>query len=220
MDAPGYMGRAQVVQNFSVVTAACLLIRKSIYRDVDGMDEKRFGMTYNDADLCLKVAQRGLKIVWTPFVTLIRHGSRSLKDEQDPKRIECAQRETDAMIDAWLPQLAHDSAFNRQLSLGSSTMWCADPDFDTPEEIVCAQRPRILGVGLGSEGSWQYRGVGPLQALQNAGRADCVLITKYEDRIRIPNIAELERMQPQALLMYNTIHDTHLAALQVYQCHS
>ncbi len=220
MDAPGYMGRAQVVQNLSGVSAACLLIRKSLYLEVDGMDEQRFKLMYNDVDLCLKVMQRDLKIVWTPFVTLISQGALGPKHEQNDKRLECTRREADAMLDAWLPQLSHDAAFNRQLSLGYGSVWCADPDFDTPEAIADDQRPRILGAGLGSVGSWQYRGIGPLQALHKTGRADCVLIRKYEDRIRIPSVVELERMQPQALLLYNTIHEDHLAALQRYQRHS
>ena len=124
------------------------------------------------------------------------------------------------MIDAWLPQLARDAAFNRQLSLQSPSVWCAEPDLAASAGGHSNERLRILGAGLGSDGSWQYRGVSPLHALQRHGHADCVIIPKYADRIRIPTVTELERIQAQALLLYNTIHDDHLAALERYQRHS
>ena len=220
MTAPGYMGRAQMVQNYSAVTAACLLIRKSTYFAVGGMDEQRFKVMYNDIDLCLKVMADGHKIVWTPFVTLIHHGSVSLKENQSPKLLEQAQRETDAIIDAWLPQLARDAAFNRHLCFAARSLWSTDPDLDQYEGEARRDRPRILSTGLGSDGSYQYRAIAPLQALNKVGHADSLIIPKYSDRVRIPSVADLERLQPQSLLLYNTIHDDQLQALERYKRHN
>lgn len=217
MEAPGYLGRAQVVQNYSAVSADCMLIRKGLYFDVGGIDERYSTVLHNAIDLCLKVTQRGHAIVWTPFATLMRLG---MKEAEDPKHLARTASETDALIDAWLPQLARDAAFNRQLSLQSPSVWCAEPDLAASAGGHSNERPRILGAGLGSDGSWQYRGVSPLHALQRHGHADCVIIPKYVDRIRIPTVTELERIQAQALLLYNTIHDDHLAALERYQRHS
>lgn len=217
MEAPGYLGRAQVVQNYSAVSADCMLIRKVLYFDAGGMDERHLTVLHNAVDLCLKVRQRGHAIVWTPFATLMRLG---MKEAEDPKHLARTAGETDALIDAWLPQLARDAAFNRQLSLQSPSVWCAEPDLAVSAGDHSNERPRILGAGLGSDGSWQYRGVSPLHALQRHGHADCVIIPKYADRIRIPTVTELERIQAQSLLLYNTIHDDHLAALERYQRHS
>lgn len=54
---PGYLFRAQVTQNFSAVTAACLLVSKAVYEEVGGLDETTFGVSYNDIDFCLRVGQ-------------------------------------------------------------------------------------------------------------------------------------------------------------------
>lgn len=53
---PGYMGRASFSQDLSAVTGACLLIRKKVYEEVDGMDE-HLAVSYNDVDLCLKLRE-------------------------------------------------------------------------------------------------------------------------------------------------------------------
>lgn len=220
LTAPGYQGRALTVQNYSAVTAACLLIRKSVYAAVGGMDEQRFKVMYNDVDLCLKVERAGHKIVWTPFVTLIHHGSASLKENQSPQRLEQAQRETDALLDSWLPQLARDRSFNPHLALAARSVWSTDPDLDTYPSPADAARPRLLSMGLGSDGSYHYRGIAPLEALRKAARADCLIVPKYADRVRIPSVADIERLQPQALLLYNTIHDDQLAAMARYKRHN
>ena len=80
-------------------------------------DEEKFRILYNDVDLCLKVREQGYNIVWTPYVTLIHHGSSSLKKvKQDKKKIEQSRQEVDNMLEKWLPQLAKDPAYNRSLS--------------------------------------------------------------------------------------------------------
>src|SRR5690606_37711318 len=114
---PGYMGRAQVDQNFSAVTGACLLIRKSTYQQVGGMDEQKFAVSYNDIDLCLKVRQAGLLVTWTPYSVLVHHGSITQKSElaqpvEQASKAERFQNERQNMLKKWLPVIANDPAFN------------------------------------------------------------------------------------------------------------
>ena len=52
----GYFCRAQVVQNLSAVTAACLMVRRDVFNQVNGFDES-FAVAYNDVDFCLRVRQ-------------------------------------------------------------------------------------------------------------------------------------------------------------------
>ncbi|MGI0010511.1 MAG: glycosyltransferase family 2 protein, partial [Nitrosopumilaceae archaeon] len=61
-----YFGFLNVVRNCSAVTGACLLIKKKIFDEVGGFDDK-FDLYYNDADLCMKVISHGYRVVYTPY---------------------------------------------------------------------------------------------------------------------------------------------------------
>ena len=65
----GYLFRAATVQDFSAVTGACLLVRASVWDEVKGLDEK-FAVAFNDVDFCLRVRDKGYRIVWTPYAQL------------------------------------------------------------------------------------------------------------------------------------------------------
>ena len=66
-DEDGYMGRLKVIQNLSAVTAACLLVRKSVFDEVNGLNETDLAVAYNDVDLCIKVREAGYRNLWTPL---------------------------------------------------------------------------------------------------------------------------------------------------------
>src|SRR5690606_291472 len=73
-DDPGYFNYIQSVNNFSAVTAACMMVRKSVYEEVGGMDES-FEVEYNDVDLCLKFQDAGYYNVYLPDVELYLYES-------------------------------------------------------------------------------------------------------------------------------------------------
>ncbi len=82
----GYMFRLATVQDFSAVTAACLLVRTAVFDAVGGMDEA-FTVAFNDVDFCLRVRDAGWRIVWTPYAELYHHESKSRgSDEEDPAK--------------------------------------------------------------------------------------------------------------------------------------
>lgn len=66
----GYMHRLVLPQNYSAVTAACLMVKKQDYLQVGGMDEVNFPVGLNDVDFCLKLRELGLYNVWTPYSKL------------------------------------------------------------------------------------------------------------------------------------------------------
>src|SRR5262249_38364006 len=70
----GYCNRLVVTQNVSAVTGACLMTRRGIFHEVQGFDA-RFVMEFNDIDLCLKIRDRGYRIVWTPHAELYHYES-------------------------------------------------------------------------------------------------------------------------------------------------
>ena len=80
----GYMFRTATVQDLSAVTAACMLVKTSVWDAVGGLDEG-FTVAFNDVDFCLRVRDAGYKILWTPYAWLYHHESKSRgSDENDP----------------------------------------------------------------------------------------------------------------------------------------
>lgn len=69
-DHDGYCHRLKVVQNLSAVTAACLVVRRSVYEEIGGLNERDLTVAYNDVDFCLRVRAAGYLNVWTPFAEL------------------------------------------------------------------------------------------------------------------------------------------------------
>lgn len=73
----GYFGLASVIRNVSAVTGACMMIRKDVYINADGLNEKDLGVSFNDVDLCLRLREKGYLIVYTPYAQLTHHESLS-----------------------------------------------------------------------------------------------------------------------------------------------
>ena len=73
----GYLSYAAVVRNYSAVTAACMLTRKSLWQQVGGFDEQHFGVAYNDVDYCMRLATVGYRSVYVPETKLTHHEGAS-----------------------------------------------------------------------------------------------------------------------------------------------
>ena len=84
-DDPGYMGRAISSQDVSAVTAACLLVKRSVYEEVGGL-EVEFQVAFNDVDFCLKVRKAGYLIVYDADVKLFHYESKSRGMEDTTER--------------------------------------------------------------------------------------------------------------------------------------
>lgn len=84
-DAEGYMGRLRCVQEISAVTAACMMVKTSVFKAVGGFDEE-LKVAFNDIDLCMKVRKYGVKIVFTPYAELYHYESKSRGMEDTPEK--------------------------------------------------------------------------------------------------------------------------------------
>ena len=82
---PGYMGRMAVVQNYSAVTGACMMLRRKIWDEMQGLDEN-FAVAFNDVDLCVRIRRAGYLIVWTPYAELYHYESKSRGSEDTPEK--------------------------------------------------------------------------------------------------------------------------------------
>ena len=70
-------GLSRLIREVSAVTGACLLIRRSLYQSIGGLEAQELPTSYNDVDLCLRLRQRGYRILLTPRAKLIHHESAS-----------------------------------------------------------------------------------------------------------------------------------------------
>ena len=81
----GYMCRSVTTQDVSCVTAACLLVRRSVYEEIHGLDEK-LEVAFNDVDFCMKIRAAGYLIVYDANVKLYHYESKSRGSENTPEK--------------------------------------------------------------------------------------------------------------------------------------
>jgi GT2 family glycosyltransferase len=207
----GYWGRLLVPQDFSAVTAACCVTRREIWDAVGGLDEENFSVAYNDVDYCLKVREAGYLVAWTPHARLLHEASVSQRANVEMKSVEERNArfagERLAMYRKWMPRIAFDPAYNRNLSsFGSgfavetegAPTW--DPEF--------RPRERVLAYSADREGCGEYRVIAPSRALLASG-----LVHTYET-MRLLTPPEISRMAPDSIVFQRQLE---LAQIEIIQ---
>lgn len=116
---PGYFNYVNMINNYSAVTAACIMIAKNVYHEVHGFDEL-FTVEYNDVDFCLKVRETGRNNIYLPHVELFHYESISrghphMTDESYAKHIH----EIGLLKDKWSNYIEYDPCYNPNLTLGA-----------------------------------------------------------------------------------------------------
>ena len=101
---PGYFGRMISVQEISAVTAACMMVKKSDFDAVGGLDET-FQVAFNDIDLCMKFRAAGKKIIFTPYAELYHYESKSRGLEDTPVKQFRFDKEVKRFQEKWAQQL-------------------------------------------------------------------------------------------------------------------
>ena len=114
---PGQRNRLNLVQQFAAVTAACLVVKKSIFEEVDGFEEENLGVAFNDIDLCLRIREAGYANIWTPHALLYHHESVSRGDDNDQSRKNRVDAEIEYMRKRWGDTLLSDPTYNPNLTL-------------------------------------------------------------------------------------------------------
>ncbi len=120
-DNLGYMGKLCYAQNVSAVTGACLMVRKSIYDALGGLDEQ-FAVALNDVDFCLRIREKGYLNVFTPFAELYHFESASRgSDIVDESKAARYEQESALFRERWKELLAKgDPYYNPNFSLDYS----------------------------------------------------------------------------------------------------
>jgi glycosyltransferase involved in cell wall biosynthesis len=136
---PGYFNRAMLQQNCSAVTGACMAVRKMVFEEFGGFDEENLGVTFNDIDFCVRLTQRGYRVVWTPSANLIHHESASRGHQRKPEEQAEFERAVDYMQTTWGAQLMNDPFYNPNLSLNPPGFEIAFPP--RARDGINGQRP-------------------------------------------------------------------------------
>lgn len=116
MDDPGYMGRAVHTQDLSAVTAACMLTKRELFISLGGLDAEHFPVEFNDVDYCLRVRDRGQRVVFTPYAALYHYESASRKVEAEKSKSHRIRQEERHFCRRWKRVLSRDPFYNPNLS--------------------------------------------------------------------------------------------------------
>lgn len=100
----GYMGRMVCVQEYSAVTAACMMVKTDAFFEVDGFDET-FVVAFNDIDLCMKIRSKNKKVVFTPYTELYHYESKSRGMEDTPEKQFRFDKEVKRFEEKWGAEL-------------------------------------------------------------------------------------------------------------------
>lgn len=115
-DHRGYFSQLVSVNNYSAITAACLMCRREVFEQIGGFDEA-LAVAFNDVDLCLKMGQLGYRNVFLPHVVLYHHESKTRGTENTLAKQRRFQQELKIMQQRWGNLLQHDSCYSPHLTL-------------------------------------------------------------------------------------------------------
>lgn len=116
----GYMHKAALQLDLSAVTAACMMMKRRVFEEVGGFEEK-LKVAFNDVDLCLKTREKGYLVVYNPYVELYHYESKTRGAEDTKEKVRRFQTEIEYMRSHWIDILKKgDPMYNTNLSL---TKW-------------------------------------------------------------------------------------------------
>lgn len=121
-----YFNRAMCAQDYSAVTAACMMSKRSVFDAVGGFTEE-LAVAFNDIDYCMKVRKLGKLVVYAPYAVLHHYESKSRGLEDTPEKVERFNREIATFAKRW-PEILRDGDpyYNPNLTLRKSNFALRD----------------------------------------------------------------------------------------------
>tara|TARA_B100001063_G_scaffold32800_1_gene26037 strand:+ start:1077 stop:3437 length:2361 start_codon:yes stop_codon:yes gene_type:complete len=142
----GYTDRLNYTQQFSAVTAACMLVKRAIYYEVGGLNEQDLRIAFNDVDFCLRVHSRGYRNIFTPYAMLYHHESISRGTEDTPEKQQRFLQEVKFMLNQYdisnAGKLPSDLFYNPNLT-GTHENFSLNFDLDSVK-VGIRQRQRLI----------------------------------------------------------------------------
>ena len=113
----GYLNKAVTQMNYSAVTAACMMMKRDVFEQLNGFEEQ-LAVAFNDVDLCLRTVDAGKLVVYNPYVELRHYESKSRGAEDSEEKVRRFQKEIEFMRTRWEDLLKKgDPYYNKNLSL-------------------------------------------------------------------------------------------------------
>ncbi len=103
--------RAQVINNFSAVSGACLATRRAVFEEAGGFNSNDFPGGFYDVDYCLRLREKGYRITWTPHIELTGDGKTATEKVIEDKN----SAEVKAFREKWKSFLENDPYYNPNL---------------------------------------------------------------------------------------------------------
>ncbi len=110
---PGNMHRNQVIGNYSAVSLSCMAIRREVFEEIGGFDEENLPNTLFGVDLCLRLRESGYRIVFTPYIEMIRNRAALQKVQTADEEMYFRKR--------WNSYVENDPFYNSNLSKKDAT---------------------------------------------------------------------------------------------------
>lgn len=181
------VNRLGLVQNWSALSLDCLLVRRELFDELQGMETQAFPSDWYGADLCLRARDKGYLVVWTPEARVAQ-----LLQQHAPVVQEADQ---EAFFRPWLGKVAKDPAYNPNLSLTLMSFNLEPGLRDGWDPFIEKAAPSVLAVPRNTSGVGHYRVIQPFTELERAG------YIQGRMNFRAPHLIELEREQPDAIIL-------------------
>jgi GT2 family glycosyltransferase len=141
-ESAGYCSCLTVAREVTAVTGACLLVRRSVYEEVGGLDEKNLPVAFNDIDFCLELRSRGYRNIWTPHAVLYHHEGATRGPDDSSAKAARFSNEWAHMREKWGRALDDDPFYSPNLSLASDD---CSPSFPPRCEVPWSRDERLGG---------------------------------------------------------------------------
>jgi hypothetical protein len=110
----GYHGRLRLAHDVTAATGACLLVSREAFDAIGGFDTQ-FAVAYNDVDLCLRLRERGYRVVLAPLARLVHVEAASFGSHVQGRAAEW-KAESDLIHERWAAQMGADCFHNPNLA--------------------------------------------------------------------------------------------------------
>lgn len=199
-NAESYMNRLRMVQNWSAVSLDCLLIRRDVFEQLEGLEAAALQYQLFDADLCLRARAIGYLVVWTPYSKVAKLPAT----DSLAAAAGSLESDRDAFYERWLAWVACDPAYNRNLSLRIAN-FNFEPGLRTGwNPFIARAMPAVLALPTNATAIGHYRVIQPFNELEREGWIQGRIDYSASDLI------ELERERPDVIIFQGRYSSAHL----------